>query len=156
MSTIKLAHRLILIITILALLNGILFLISYGIDPNMGCEPLSRFFKIYISSIEFSIVIGFLPISISSTFAILAYLNVRRIIRHQVSIFRRRLDRQLTAMVLIRVCLYVITNLPFIAYEIYQLNVSFNPNDNLWISIDQLAGAISFSIYFLNYSVFNL
>jgi len=84
------------------------------------------------------------------------YLNVRRIVNQQVTIVRRRFDKQLTAIVLVRVCLYVTTALPFIGYQIYQLNVPPNPNNTLCLAIDQLLAAVSYSFYFINYPLFNL
>ncbi len=155
MSTIKLAHRLMFIIACLALLHSILFLLFYGIVPPIGCAPLNPPFKFYTSFVHFCLVIGLIPISIASTFAILAYFNVRRIIRQQIPVVRRRLDKQLTAMVLVRVILYVSTTLPFIGYQIYQLNVPPDPNNILRLAIDQLLAAVFYTVYFTNYSVFN-
>ncbi|CAM2711850.1 unnamed protein product [Rotaria socialis] len=43
-----------------------------------------------------------IPIVISALFSLLAYRNVRHIIGRQTPVFRRRLDRQLTAMILLR------------------------------------------------------
>jgi len=156
MSTVKLAHRLIFLIVCMACLHSILFLLYYGIVPNSGCGPLNSFFKLYASFIFYNILIGLLPISIASTFAILAYFNVRHIIRRQVPVFRRRLDKQLTAMVLVRVFLFVITTLPYAAYQIYRLDFPPNPSDILRVAIEQLISTISYSIFFLNYSVMNI
>jgi len=156
MSTLKLAHHLTFFLVCLALLHALPWAIFFQINPIIGCVSSNSIFTAYISFFHYCVLIGLLPITISCTFAALAYLNVRHIIRHQVPNFRRRLDRQLTAMVLIRVCLLTITTLPFIAYKIYELNVPFNPNNILKIAVDQLIGAVSYSIYFLNYSVFEL
>jgi hypothetical protein len=106
-TVIIVAHRLTFIIICFASLHAIPFVIFYAVVPNLGCISLNPTFTKYVSFVQFCIFIGLLPMAISSTFAVLAYLNVRRIIRRQVPIIRRRLDRQLTAMVLIRVCLFI-------------------------------------------------
>jgi len=49
----------------------------------------------------------------------------------------------------------VTTTLPFVGYQIYRLNVPPNPNNTLRLAIDQLLAAVSYSFYFINYSVFN-
>jgi hypothetical protein len=156
MSTVKLAHYLTYILVFFTSLPAIPYAIFYEVDPKFGCAPHNPIFIKYVSFVQFCVLIGLLPISISSIFAALAYQNVRHIIRHQVPVVRRRLDRQLTAMVLIRVCLFIITTLPYIALQIYQLNVPSNTNDSLRTAINQLISVITFAIVFLNYSVFNL
>ncbi|CAF3676024.1 unnamed protein product [Rotaria socialis] len=67
-------------------------------------------------------LVGMIPIVISALFSLLAYRNVRHIIRRQTPVFRRRLDRQLTAMILLRVSLFVFKNLSDISFRIYQVN----------------------------------
>jgi len=156
MSTVKLAHCLTLIIACFALLHGVLFLVYYEIVPNLGCTPGNLIFRVYTTFIFYCILCGLLPITIASTFAILAYFNVRHIIRHQVPVVRRRLDKQLTAMVLARVCLYVITNLPYIVSEIFRTNMPSNPSDILRIVTIQLISSVTYSIFFVNYSVMNI
>ncbi|CAF4991352.1 unnamed protein product, partial [Rotaria sp. Silwood1] len=52
----------------------------------------------------------------------MAYRNVRRIRRQQMSNARRRLDQQLTAMILARVILFVLCLLPYIAQSFYIMN----------------------------------
>ncbi len=53
-------------------------------------------------------------------FFILDFLNVRR----QISIERRLLDRQITAMILLHVIFFVLFTLPSIVHRIYVVNVS--------------------------------
>ncbi|CAF4861141.1 unnamed protein product, partial [Rotaria sp. Silwood1] len=52
----------------------------------------------------------------------MAFRNVRRIHRQQMSNTRRRLDQQLTAMILARVILFVLCLLPYIAQRFYTMN----------------------------------
>ncbi|CAF4762180.1 unnamed protein product [Rotaria sp. Silwood1] len=98
------------------------------------------------------LIIGLLPIFISSLFSLLAYQNVRRIIRRQMSIVRRRLDRQLTAMILLRVALFVITTLPYISFRIYQINTSVNYHYTDSVGIIELINATLITIYNIDYS----
>ena len=51
---------------------------------------------------------GLLPIFVSSLFSLLAYRNVRRIVRRQIPMDRRRLDQQLTAMIFMRVIFFIL------------------------------------------------
>jgi hypothetical protein len=90
---------------------------------------------------------------ISGSVSILAYRNVRRIIRRQLPIIRRRLDRQLTKFVLTRVIFLIIFNIPFVIYRIYAINVIINPNDSMGLAIERLIQAIIGSIFNLNFAV---
>lgn len=82
----------------------------------------------YTSFFIYPILCGILPIIVSSTFSLLAFRNVCRIIRRQIHpIIRRRLDQQLTAMVFIQVIFLIILILPFIIYRIYILNIISKP-----------------------------
>ncbi|CAF5084844.1 unnamed protein product, partial [Rotaria sp. Silwood1] len=49
---------------------------------------------------------------------VLAYQNVRRIVRRHMSINRRKLDQQLSAMILIRVGFLVVMTLPYVLQRI--------------------------------------
>ncbi|CAF5076773.1 unnamed protein product, partial [Rotaria sp. Silwood1] len=52
----------------------------------------------------------------------MAYRNVRRIHRQQMSNTQRLPDQQLTAMILARVILFVLCLLPYIAQRFYTIN----------------------------------
>jgi len=54
-------------------------------------------------------------------FSIFVYRNVRCIVTRQISIDRARLDQQLTAMIFVRVIVYVILSLPYTISRIYSL-----------------------------------
>ncbi|CAF0895746.1 unnamed protein product [Rotaria sordida] len=101
---------------------------------------------------------GLFPILISSSFSLLAYQNVRQLVRRQIPIERRRLDRQMTAMIFARVITFVILVLPYTIFRIYTLNVNVSPVDILPYAINQLVSAIVSSlliwIYALNFYIF--
>ena len=86
-----------------------------------------------------------------SIFSLLAFRNVRKIIRTQIPIQRRRLDRQLTAMVLIRVIFVIPLTLPYVIHYAYTFT---NKNrNNIQLALDQLIAAIAISFAYLHYSV---
>jgi hypothetical protein len=70
----------------------------------------------------YSLLAGLLPIVIASFFSLLTFRNIRHVVRPQLSIVRRRLDRQMTAMVLIRVIVYICLVLPYNIYRIYAIH----------------------------------
>ncbi|CAF2757299.1 unnamed protein product [Rotaria sp. Silwood2] len=83
----------------------------------------------------------------------MAFRNVRRIRRQQMSNTRRLLDQQLTAMILARVILFVLCLLPYIAQCFYTMNTQNRNNQTLQIAIELLITAINMSISYLNVSV---
>ena len=153
LSSLKLAHRLVLIVLIIWTLHGIPFLIFYDIRSTLGCIICNRTFQTYYSFIHLCILSGILPITLSGLAAVLAYNNVRHIIRRQVPIVRRRLDRQWTAMILIKVAFLVLTTSPFVMFRIYQANRSMDPKDSIHIAIEQLVFTITSSLFYLNSAV---
>lgn len=62
----------------------------------------------YLAYFCYPIFCSLLPILITSSFSLLAYRNVHHIVKLQVPIVRRRLNQQLTTMVLIRVAFFII------------------------------------------------
>jgi hypothetical protein len=153
LSTLKLAHRLTCTAIIIWTLHGIPFLVLIKIQPVVGCASESNGFTIYITYVYYLILTGFLPIAITSIFATLAYTNVRRIVRSQRAIFRRKLDKQLTAMILVRVAFLVVVTIPYVIQRICTIQIQLNDNDYIGKAIMQLIGAITVSLFYLNYSV---
>lgn len=123
LSTLKLAYYLTGLAIFIWIVHMIPSLILAEIRLINNCAMYNGSYKQYLLFTQNFLINGLLPLFISSTFAILAYLNVRRIIRHQVTIIRRRLDQQLTAMVLVKVGFSVFTVLPFVITHIYTLYI---------------------------------
>jgi hypothetical protein len=69
-----------------------------------------------------------LPTLIASTFSILAYRNVRRILQRQTSHIQRPLDLQLTAMVLARSILFILVTPPFSTFLIFSYSFYREPS----------------------------
>ena len=96
---------------------------------------------------------GLLPIFIASLFSLLAYRNVRRIIRRQIPIERRRLDQQLTAMIFMRVIFFVLLELPYTIHRIIVLNVYTIPTNTTGYVINLWIRTISTALVYISYGV---
>jgi hypothetical protein len=153
MSTLKLSQHLTWINICFWILHSIPFGIFYQIDPVIGCTILNEGFKLYYSFAYVFILNGVFPLITSSIFSILSYYNVRRIIRLQVPIIRRKLDRQLTAMVLARVLFLFIVSVPYGLFYIYTLNTSSGPIDSILTAIKQLILNVTSTLFSINYAV---
>ena len=153
MSTLKLAQRLTVINIGVWSLNGIPFGIFYVIVPSKGCTPVDEGFNLYYSFAYLVILNGTLPLFTSAIFSLLSFRNVRRIVRRQIPIVRRRLDQQLTAMVLTRVLFLFIVSIPFGIQLIYNLNMSNRGDDLIRLAIEDLVINITSSFFFFNYAV---
>jgi hypothetical protein len=153
MSTIKLAYRLTFVNVCFAILHNIPLLILTEIHPIAGCKVYNTILNRYYSFFYYPIVTSALPLIVTITFSSLAYRNVRRIVRRQMPILRRRLDRQLTAMILARVICLVTLGLPYVIYSLCQLNININENDSMGLSINRLIGVILVSLFYANYSI---
>ncbi|CAF1655210.1 unnamed protein product [Adineta ricciae] len=124
MSSLRLAHRLTIIAIIIWSLHSVPYGIFYQIVPLDGCVMISTTLAHYYSFFYYPFLHGFLPIFGSSILALLAYRNVRRLVRRGIGAERRRLDRQLTAMIFIRVVCFVCLLTPYTIYRICALNIS--------------------------------
>jgi len=75
----------------------------FEIQSSSNCTMYNTDFLRYYMFFDLPILICFFPLFISSIFSCLAYRNVRRLIRPQLEIIRRRLNKQLTDMILVPV-----------------------------------------------------
>ncbi|CAF3351795.1 unnamed protein product [Rotaria sp. Silwood2] len=152
-STIKLAKILTIIAIIIWILHGTPVFFFFKIQSTYGCYVYNLNFLNYVTYFYYLILTGILPIIISTFFSVLAYQNVRRIVRRHMPIRRRKLDQQLTAMILVRIVFFVVMILPYILQRIFTLGI-FIKNDNvIYQAIIQLIGAIIISFFHLNYTV---
>jgi hypothetical protein len=153
MSTLKLAHCLIVTFTIFTVLYSISFPVFYEIRSTSGCSIYNSVFNYYYSFVHLCILLGLVPVIISSLFSLFAYQNVRCIVRRQMPIVRRRLDRQLTAMILLRVALLILTTLPYVSVRMYRILNPVDQNNTFAVTMDQLITFASTIIYAVNFSV---
>ncbi|CAF1654965.1 unnamed protein product [Adineta steineri] len=153
MCTLKLGRYFSFIFICFAIIHSIALGSSYDVQPTSGCV-LSNYVAIQYSTYFFyPVLIGLLPIAIASSFSILAYHNVRHIVRRQLPIVRRKLDKQITAMVLMRVIAFVCLVLPYNAYRIYAINFPTSRNVPMAYAIGRLLQAIFLSINLINYII---
>lgn len=152
-SSMNLARRLVLVGISLSLCHSIAFGAFFEAKPPGDCAAAYPVLNRYYSYFFYPILAGLIPIMIASCFSLLAYSNVRRIIRRQIPLVRRRLDQQLTKLVLLRVVLLIIFNTPFVIYRIYSINISIHPTDSMRIAIERLVQAFANSLLYLNYTV---
>jgi hypothetical protein len=115
---IKLAQRIVIIIVIFWVLHGIPFLVylNHVTSPTTNqvtCTNTNYIFEQYRTFIFILVLIGYLPIVIVALFGLMAYRNVQQIAYRTVPLVRRRLDQQITVMVLVQVVVYIFTLLPF-------------------------------------------
>ncbi|CAF4231039.1 unnamed protein product [Adineta steineri] len=136
--TFKLARCLVFLLIAIWFLHSLLFAFFYSIHPSAGCIIWNAIWIRYTTFFFYPFLLGFLPIIFASSFSFLAYRNVRRIVRRQIPIERRRFDRQITAMVLIRVVFFVCLILPHCCYRIYLINTYFIQTNSLQYAIGQL------------------
>jgi hypothetical protein len=153
MSTLQLAHRLPFITICIWTIHSIPYAIFYQIIPSSGCVMTNVALTRYYAFFYYPILYGLFPIFVASFSSLLAYRNVRRLIRRQASVVRRRLDRQLTAMIFARVIVFVLLLTPYTTYRIYELNIKVSQADLYPYAIDQLLYSITSLLLDLNYAV---
>lgn len=153
LSTIKLAKYLICILVITVFLYDIPFIVFFEIKTMFGCIFRNAVFTRYYSYFHLFILTGILPVLISLIFSISAYRNVRRIHRQQMNHTRRRIDQQLTAMILARVILYLCCSFPYIAQGFYTMNSYHNTEGSLEEAIGQLTTAVNSSLSYASVAV---
>ncbi|CAF0908274.1 unnamed protein product [Adineta steineri] len=153
MCTLKLGRYASFIFICFAIVHSIALGSSYDVQPTLGCA-LSNYVAVEYSTFFFYPVLGgFLPIVIASSFSALAYHNVRRIVRRQLPIVRRKLDKQITAMVLMRVIAFICLVLPYNAYRIYAINFPTSRSVPMAYAVGRLIQAIFSSISNINFLI---
>ncbi|CAF2934043.1 unnamed protein product [Rotaria sp. Silwood2] len=119
----------------------------------MGCNIYNTISKRYYTFFYFPFVTNVLPITTTITSSLLAYRNVRRIVRLQRPVFRRRLDRQMTAITLARVVVLIALGSPYIFISLYQINLNVNTNNYMQLALVELISAVSASLLHTNFSI---
>ncbi|CAF1158331.1 unnamed protein product [Adineta ricciae] len=149
-SNIRIAHRMMVIITLISSCHAILYLIYLNqlspTNPSVCISSNSIFSQYHVYG--FFITYGNLFPLIAVTFGLLAYRNARSLSTRANLLVRRELDKQLTTMVLVEICVYVCTYTP---YSIVNTVSSLNTNrDPILLAKLSLANAITLTISFLS------
>ncbi|CAF0854334.1 unnamed protein product [Adineta steineri] len=153
MCTLKLGRYFTFIFICFVIIHSIVLGSSYGIQPTLGCVLSDYIWIQYSTFFFYPVLTGFLPIAIASSFSILAYHNVRHIVRRQLPIVRRKLDQQMTAMVLMRVIAFVCLASPYSGYRIYVTNFPTSRSMPMAYAIGRLIQAILTSVTMINYMI---
>jgi hypothetical protein len=109
------------------MIHEIPYLLFYNIVASpttnqLSCIDTNHIFEQYRIYFIILVLIGYLPIVIVALFGLMAYRNVQQIAYRTVPLVRRRLDKQLTVMVLVQVVINIFTQLPFTTAEAISLN----------------------------------
>lgn len=132
MSTRKLAQNLILCNLCFMIIHMIISLIFFELHSQyLGCIIYNSIVANYYSFFFYPVLIGLLPVTITVTFSLLAFYNVRHLVR-------RQFDRQLTAMTFARVIVYVSFGLPYIIFRIYSVKTPITIDDPQRFAINSL------------------
>jgi hypothetical protein len=153
MCTLKLARCFTFTLVCLSIIHAIIFGSFFDIQSSVGCVILNQIFFQYTTFFVYPVLVGLLPIAIASFFSLLAFQNVRRIVRRQLPIVRRRLDRQMTAMVLMHVGFFVCFALSYSTFRIYVVNFPISRSQPMEFATRQLVQAVLSSFSTLNFTV---
>ena len=153
MCTIKLARIVAFIAISFLIMHAVAFGYFFQIQLSVGCVIWNPIYLQYATFFLYPIFGGLMPIATTSLFSLLAYRNVRRIVRRQLPIVRRRLDRQMTAMVLVRVLLFICLASPFSFFRVYVINSPVSRSQQTEFAIRQLLQALFLFSINLNYIV---
>ncbi|CAF1208884.1 unnamed protein product [Adineta steineri] len=152
MCTIKLARYVTFISICIWIAHSILSGCFFDIQGSLGCVISNPIWQQYTSSFFYPVFIGLLPITIASLFSLLAFHNVRRIVRRQIPIVRRRLDQQLTAMVLMRAAIAACFISPYTVYYIYITKFPVSRSQSMEYAIVRLIQAVFLSLINVHFS----
>ncbi len=121
LNNMRLARRHIVCASILWFIQSIFTFIYYDSNGNT-CIITNAIFTKYYTYVYLPILLGALPITITTIFSLLAFFKIRAIASQQIDIVRLRRDRQLTAMTLIHALFIVLTTVPFVIFFTYKLS----------------------------------
>ena len=154
LSTKNLAKKIILCNCSLMILHMIVALIFYEIRPQyLGCTIYNSIIANYYTFFFYPFLIGILPVMVTVIFSLIAFYNVRHLVRRQIPTNRREFDRQLTAMTFARVIAYITFGLPYIIFRIYSVKTPIQTGDSQLFAINFLIGSMAGSWAYINYVV---
>lgn len=153
LSTLKLAVRCTTLNICFVTFHSLIFLIYSEIQGPLGCTVYHFMVRMYLSFFYYPILSSLLPLITTISFSLFAYRNVRRIVRQQIPVVRRRLDRQMTTLTLTRVIFIVICGIPFISSSLAVLNIDHGEENALQVSIINFVISICNSILYFNFAV---
>ena len=149
LCNIKLARRLSMVFVIFWLLYGIAFFTSYDLilipsTRELDCTVINDQFQQYFKSFHVLILLGVLPITVTTVFGCLAFRNVKQLSYRTLPLVRRELDKQLTVMVLTQVVFnfFAITPYTIVNAIILNPNTVSDPVGNAIMSCARILSII--------------
>lgn len=152
-SSIKLARILAILSVVFGVIHHLPLFIFSDVDQNAGCIIINTSLRTYYSMVFYPILNLVVPFCLSFILSCLAFRNVRHLIRLQVSSNRRNRDRQLTAMVLVRVLNFTVMSIPYATFLLYRFYANSFSINRQTIALQRLLNVISTSLFYGNYSI---
>jgi len=154
---IKLAQRIVIINITIWMIHEIPYLLFYNIivsptTNQLSCTDTNHIFEQYRIYFIILVLIGYLPVVVVALFGLMAYRNLQQIAYRTVPLVRRRLDKQITVMVLVQVVVNVFTQLPYTTVGAISLNESLTANPVFQAKI-QFAIIITRILAYVTYAV---
>lgn len=155
--TLKKAHSLCLLFSMVWCIHGIPALLFYNIgysvrQRNITCVVTSGLYQQYFTYGYLFILGGLLPMIVNITFGSLAYWNVRQIPYRTVPLVRRELDKQLTQMVLVQVIFTILVLTPYIFVLIW-MNVLTSTGQTSNLAPWNFANFVTGMLYYWHFAV---
>jgi hypothetical protein len=152
---VKLNHRLTELFITIWILHGIPYFIFYdhiiSSETNQTiCQITNNKFIKYHTYGYFLILTNLLPF-IAAVFGLMAYHNARGLTRRKIPIVRRKLDKQLTKMILVQILIYICTILPYSIQSMYALIIK--NNESIFRAKMKLISIITLHLSILSYAV---
>lgn len=157
---IKIMQYLVIAAIVISVLYGIPFFIYYDVEPLSAANgAICRIndnngaFSIYAIYVSLPVVDGLLPVTIMSTFGVLALRNVRNMSKTRVHIIRLRLEQQLTAMVLTKILSVAIIAIPVTSINLITYTVTNRIQNNMVQRLLIIAFRLITLFLYVNYAV---
>jgi hypothetical protein len=146
-SSLQTAQRSTIIAISIILISCLPVFILHTVDSRLGCKPFDPMYNTFKSFVHVSFLIGLFLLLTTSLFTLFAY-------RHIHGRARRRLDRQSTTMIILRVILYILTTLPSVVMQIVRMNtIEIDSSDTSSVVIDRYLRTLIMTVSSVNYSV---
>lgn len=154
-STMMLTRSICFTVPTFFFLHSICFLMTMDIhiQPSNGCDISHPIMKKYYAYVYYPIIASSLPLILTIIFSFMAFYSVRHIIQLRIPVVRRRLDRQMTALVLGRVVLIVSFGIPYILAALVKSNLEPRTTNNFILTIADLITMICYTLSNTNFAV---
>ena len=154
---IKLAHRLVIGTSLVWMLHAIPYAIflDHTVSPStqaIACTTTNGIFLHYRAYFITLVLTGFLPVSITTVFGIMAFRNVKQLAYRTIPLVRRELDTQLTVMVLVQVVVNFFTNIPLVIMNTLTVNPGITSDRVVWARL-QFAFSVTLVIFYSYFAV---